>query len=158
MKNPLKRSPKEITPAMVERGAVQLNRIMIIIYVLYALMIFQLFLIMPRPELDHFTASELVTVLRESYINYLLIVVGMVLILLYWGQNHQVLGNLTRSDGTLSVIAILQAFSLMLYLYFVRLDVQMCGQTLILMMESITLAVAGGLSVWAWHYANRHHL
>jgi hypothetical protein len=158
MKNPLQRKKTETTPAIIERGEVQLSRIMIIIDVLYALMIFQLFLVMPRPELDHFIASELVTVFRESYINYLLMVVGMVLILLYWGQNHLVFGNLTRSDGTLSVIAILQAFSLMLYLYFVRLDVQMGGQTLILRMESITLAVAGGLSVLAWHYANRHNL
>ena len=93
MKNPLKRTKPEVTPAIIERGEVQLNRIMIIIDVLYALMIFQIFLIMPRPDIDHFTASELVTVFRESYINYLLMVVGMVLILLYWGQNHLVFGN-----------------------------------------------------------------
>jgi len=158
MKNPLERFKTEITPAIIERGERQLNRIMIIIDVLYALMIFQLFMMMPRPEIDNFTANELVTVLRTSYINYLAMFVGMVLILLYWGQNHVVFGNLDRTDGTLSVIAILQTFILMLYLYFVRLDLEMGGQTLVLRMESVSLAIAGGIGVWAWHYANKRQL
>jgi len=158
LKNPLERFKTDITPAIVERGERQLNRIMIIIDVLYALMIFQLFLMMPRPEIDNFTANELVTVLKTSYINYLAMFVGMVLILLYWGQNHVVFGNLDRTDGTLSVIAILQTFILMLYLYFVRLDLEMGGQTLVLRMESVSLAIAGGIGVWAWHYANKRQL
>lgn len=158
MKNPLERFKTDITPAIVERGERQLNRIMIIIDVLYALMIFQLFLMMPRPEIDNFTANELVTVLKTSYINYLAMFVGMVLILLYWGQNHVVFGNLDRTDGTLSVIAILQTFILMLYLYFVRLDLEMGGQTLVLRLESVSLAIAGGIGVWAWDYANKRQL
>ena len=158
MKNPLERFKTEITPAIIERGERQLNRIMIIIDVLYALMIFQLFMMMPRPEIDNFTANELVTVLKTSYINYLAMFVGMVLILLYWGQNHVVFGNLDRTDGTLSVIAILQTFILMLYLYFVRLDLEMGGQTLVLRLESVSLAIAGGIGVWAWDYANKRQL
>ncbi len=127
MKNPLERFKTEITPAIVERGERQLKRIMTVIDVLYALMIFQVFLLMPRPEVDNFTASELVSVFRESYLNYLVMTVGMILILLYWGQNHLIFGNLNRSDATLSVIAILQAFFVLLYLYFIRLDMQMGG-------------------------------
>jgi len=52
MKNPLERFKTEITPAIVARGERQLNRIMITIEVLYALMIFQLFLMKPRPADD----------------------------------------------------------------------------------------------------------
>ena len=158
MKNPLERFKTEITPAVIERGERQLKRIMTVIDVLYALMIFQVFLLMPRPEVDNFTASELVSVFKESYLNYMVMTVGMILILLYWGQNHLIFGNLNRSDATLSVIAILQAFFVLLYLYFIRLDMQMGGQTLILQMESLSLAIAGGMGVWAWHYANKRKL
>lgn len=158
MKNPLSSLKKEITPAVVERGETQLKRVMIIIDVLYALMIFRVFLLMPRPELDHFTASELVTVFKASYINYLVMTVGMILILLYWGQSHVIFGNLKRTDGNLSIMAILQAFFVLLYLYFVRLDVEMGGQTMILRLESLSLAIAGGMGVWAWHYANKRNL
>jgi len=158
MKNPLKKSKTEPTPAVIERGEIQLKRIMIVIDVLYALMIFRLFLLMPNPQVDNFTASELVAVFKTSYLNYTVMIIGMVLILLYWGQNHLVFGNLTRTDGSLSVIAILQAFFLLLYLYFVRLEMEMGGQTLLLVLQSIFLAVAGGMSVWAWHYSNIHKL
>jgi hypothetical protein len=158
MKNPLERFKKEFTPAIIERGERQLNRIMTVIDMLYALMIFQVFLIMPRPEVDNFTASELVSVLRGSYINYLVMTVGMILILLYWGQNHLIFGNLIRSDSSLSVLAILQAFFVLLYLYFIRLDIQMGGQALVLRLESLSLAIAGGIGVWAWHSANQRNL
>jgi len=155
MKNPLKRFIPKTTPAQVERGERQLTRVMTIIDVLYGLMIFRAFLLMPNPEVDNFTAGELVEVFKTSYLNYLVMTVGMILILLYWGQSHVIFGNLKRTDGNLSVMAILQAFFVLLYLYFIRLDVEMGGQTLVLRLESISLALAGGMGVWAWHYANK---
>jgi hypothetical protein len=154
MKNPLRRPKTEITPAVIERGERQLTRVMTIVDVLYGLMIFRAFLLMPRPEVDNFTASELVTVFKTSYINYLVMIVGMILILLYWGQSHVIFGNLKRTDSRLSILAVLQAFFVLLYLYFVRLDIEMGGQTLVLRLESISLAIAGGIGVWAWHHAN----
>ena len=85
MKNPLERFKTEPTPAIIERGEVQLKRIMVVIDVLYALMIFRLFLLMPNPSVDNFTANELVTIFRQSYLNYTVMLIGIVLILLYWG-------------------------------------------------------------------------
>jgi hypothetical protein len=41
----------------------------------------------------------------------------------------------------------------MLYLYFVRLDLEFDGAVIALKMESIALALAGFLSVLSWHYA-----
>lgn len=158
MKNILKRFIPEPTPAMVERGERQLKRLMTIIDVLYALMIFRAFLLMPNPDIDDFTARELVSVLKDSYLNYLVMAVGMILILLYWGQSHVIFGNLKRVDGNLSVMAILQAFFVLLYLYFIKLDISMGGQTLVLRLESVSLAIAGGFGVWAWHYAHRQNL
>ena len=158
MKNPLNRFIPEATPSQLERGERQLTRVMTIIDVLYGLMIFRAFLLMPNPEVDNFTASELVTVFKTSYLNYLVMTVGMILILLYWGQSHVIFGNLKRTDGNISVMAILQAFFVLLYLYFIRLDVEMGGQTLVLRLESISLAIAGGMGVWAWHYANKQGL
>ena len=34
----------------------------------------------------------------------------------------------------------------------------MGGQSLILRLESVSLAIAGGIGVWAWHYANKQQL
>jgi len=144
---------KEMTEAMKERGFKQMMRVITIIDVLYALIIYRLFLLMPRPEVEGFTRENMAEVLGHSYLNYLAIFVGIVLVLLYWGQSNLQYGNMDRTDGRHSVLSILQVFFLMLYLYFIRLDLEFDGPVLALQMESLTLALAGFFSVWGWHHA-----
>ncbi len=153
IKNLLKKSNKEVTEAMKDRGARQLIRLQVVIDVLFALLIFTLFQFLPRPDVDHFTKETMVEALTNSYMNYLLIAVGIILILIYWNQNNMQFGNLERTDGTHATISILSIFSLMLYLYFVRLDMELGGAVLALQMESVTLSLSGFLSIYSWHYA-----
>jgi hypothetical protein len=44
-------------------------------------------------------------------------------------------------------------FCLMIYFYFVRLDIELEGVGIALLMESIFLALAGFLGVYGWNYA-----
>ena len=138
---------------MKERGARQLTRLQVVIDVLFALLIFTLFQFLPRPELDHFTRETMVEAFANSYMNFLVIGVGIILVLIYWNQNNMQFGNLERTDGTHATISILAIFSLMLYLYFVRLDIELDGVVLALQLESVTLAMSGFLSIYSWHYA-----
>jgi hypothetical protein len=147
-----------LTETMIERGARQLIRLQTVIDVLFALLLFTLFQFMPRPEVDNFTRETMVEAFAQSYTNYLVIIVGIVLILMYWNQNNMMFGNLGRSDGRHATISILSIFSLMLYLYFVRLDMELDGAILALQMESITLALSGFLSIYSWHYAIKNKL
>lgn len=149
---------KDVTEAQKERGLKQLNRLNRVVDILYALMIFRAFLMLPRPEVDNFGKEELVEVLQASYINYLAMFVGLVLILIYWGQNNLQSGNLVRTDGKHSVSTLLQAFCLMIYLYFVRLDVEFDGAIITLQIESISLALAGLFSILSWAYAIKNNL
>ena len=152
------KSKKEITGAIIERGEKQLFRLGVIIDVLYALMIYKLFTLMPNPEIDGFGREELYKVLTESYLNYTVIVIGLVLVILYWGMSNLQFGNLRRTNSTHSALSILQVFSLMLYIYFVRLDAQFEGVVLLMQMQSLFLALAGFLSVGSWHYALKNNL
>ena len=149
---------KEITQALIERGEKQLLRLGVIVDVLYALMIYKLFTLMPNPEIDGFGRDELYEVLTESYLNYTVILIGLVLVILYWGMNNLQFGNLKRTNSTHSALSILQIFSLMLYIYFVRLDAQFAGEVTLMQMQSLFLAIAGFLSVWSWHYALKNNL
>ena len=151
-------SDAELPESLRERGIKQLARLGVVIDVLFALMIFNIFMFLPRPELDNFDASNMMQVMRDSYVNYLVMIVGIILILVYWNQSNMQFGNLERTDGKHSTISLLQVISLMVYLYFVRLDTQLGGSTFILQMESVTLALAGFLSIWSWHYAIRNKL
>ncbi len=148
----------EVTDAIVERGEKQLWRLSTIIDVLYALMIYKLFTFMPSPTIDGFGRDELYKVLTESYLNYTVIFIGIVLVILYWGLSNRSFGNLKHTNGTHATLSILQIFTLMLYIYFVRLDAEFPGETSLMIMQSIMLAIAGFLSVISWHYALKNNL
>ncbi len=148
----------EITNAIIERGQKQLWRLSTIIDVLYALMIYKLFTFMPSPAVDGFGREELYQVLSQSYLNYTVIIIGIVLVILYWGLSNRLFGNLKHTNGTHATLSILQIFSLMLYIYFVRLDAEFPGETTLMVLQSILLAIAGFLSVISWHYALKNNL
>ena len=152
------RNQKELTKAEIERGEGILFSIRIVINVLYALMIFQIFLILPRlgdPELAYLTLPQV----YGEHINQLLVmVVGMILTVMYWIQFNIQMGNLVRSSVVHASLALTQMVFLMLYLYFLRFDMEFDGMKLALQMESVFLALAGFVAAFNWRYARIKHL
>lgn len=148
----------EPTKAQIERGVGLLNSVNIVINVLYALLIFQVFLILPRPGdplLEYQTLSQIYS---ENLSQLLVIVVGLILIIMYWIQFNRQLGNLVRSSPMHAAMSVLQMFCLMIYLYFVRFDMEFDGMKLALQMESIFLALAGFIGAFSWRYARKQLL
>jgi len=149
---------KEVTEASRAREVRQLMRLEVMIDVLFALMIYKLFAFMPNPDVDGFSANELLHVLSSSYLNYSVITIGLILVILYWGMNNLQFGNLERTDGWHATLSILQVFTLMLYTYFVRLDIQFGNQLVLMQLQSLFLALAGVFAVGSWHYAMKKGL
>ena len=148
----------QLTNAQIERGVSLLNSIKIVINVLYALMIFQVFLILPRPDDPLLEYNTLPQIYSEHITQLLVILVGFVLIVLYWIQFNRQLGNLVRSSPVHATLSVIQMISLMLYLYFVRFDLEFDGMKLALQMESIFLALAGFIGAYSWRYARKNKL
>jgi len=148
----------EQTKAQIERGVGILNSLKIVINVLYALMIFQAFLILPRPDDPELEYHSLPQIFSENIISLVVIAVGLIMIIMYWIQFNKQLGNLVRSSPMHATLAITQMICLMLYLYFVRFDMEFDGMTLALQMESIFLALAGFIGVYNWVYARKNKL
>lgn len=146
------------TKAEIERGVGTLNSLKIIINVLYALMIFQAFLILPRPEDPELEYYSLIQIFSDNIMKLVVIVVGLILLIIYWIQTNKQLGNLVRSSPTHASLVIVQMICLMLYLYFVRFDMEFDGLKIALQMESVFLALAGFIGVYNWTYARKHHL
>ena len=149
---------KPPTHAEIERGEGLLSSIKIVVNVLYALLIFQAFLILPRPDDPLLEYQTLGQVYSENLIQLLVIVVGLILIVIYWIQFNRQLGNLVRSSPVHAALSVVQMICLMLYLYFVRFDMEFDGMKLALQMESIFLAAAGFFGVFNWRYARKNHL
>ena len=152
----LKKTPS--TKAQIERGVGLLNSINIVVNVLYAMLIFQVFLILPRPDDPELKYHTLGQIYSENLNQVLVIVVGLILIIMYWIQFNRQLGNLVRSSPIHAALSVVQMICLMLYLYFVRFDMEFDGMKLALQMESIFLALAGFIGAYNWRYARKHKL
>jgi hypothetical protein len=68
------------------------------------------------------------------------------------------MGNLVRSSPLHAILAVAQMICLMIYLYFVRFDMEYDGMKLALQMESVFLAAAGFIAAINWHYARNKGL
>lgn len=150
--------PSQLTKAQIERGVGLLYSIKIVVNVLYALLIFQVFLILPRPDDPELAYHTLSQIYSENLMQIAMIIVGLVLILMYWIQFNTQMGNLVRSSPLHATLAVIQMICLMLYLYFLRFDMEFDGMKLALQMESIFLALAGFIAAFNWRYARRSNL
>lgn len=148
----------EPTKALIERGVGLLNSVRIVINVLYAMLVFQVFLILPRPDDPELKYHSLGQIYSENLSQLLVIVVGLILIIMYWIQFNRQLGNLVRSTPIHASLSVVQMFCLMIYLYFVRFDLEFNGMKLALQMESIFLALAGFIGAFSWRYAKNQKL
>ena len=104
------RKKTEPTKAQIERGIGLLNSINIVINVLYALLIFQVFLILPRPDDPELKYHSLGQIYAENVNQILVIVVGLILVIMYWVQFNRQLGNLVRSSPMHAAMSVLQMF------------------------------------------------
>jgi hypothetical protein len=148
----------EPTKAHIERGIGLLTSLKIVINVLYALLVFQIFLILPRPDDPELKYQTLSQIYSENIMQVLVIMVGITLVIMYWVQFNRQLGNLVRSSPIHASLSIVQMVFLMLYLYFLRFDMEFDGMKLALQMESIFLALSGFTGAFNWYYAKRHGL
>ena len=68
----------------IERGVGILFSLKIIVNVLYALLLFEIFMILPRPDDPELNYLSLVEIYNEHSIKLVVIIVGLILILSYW--------------------------------------------------------------------------
>lgn len=151
-----KKSPK--SKAEKQRDRKLLSSLLIVINVLYALLIFQIFMILPRPDDPALEYSTLEQIFSENRNVLLVMVVGLFMTITYWIQFNKQIGNLERSSNIHAALALVQMVFLMLYMYFVRFDIEYDGMRLALEMESIFLALAGFVGAFNWRYAKRNNL
>jgi len=82
-----------------------------------------------------------------------IIIIGLLMTLIYWSNTIKAYGNLDHTDGKHASLSFLQLFTLLVYLYFVRMELVFKGELLPLLLQSIMLAVVGFIGVAAWSYA-----
>ena len=138
------------------RSIRQLKRVQTLIDVIYGVLIFHLLTFLPQPTQDQLERKAILEMFAENGTNLLIILIGFILILIYWTQNNKQFGYLRKSDNKHAIYSIIQMFCLMIYLYFMRLDNETEGLDITLLMQSVFLALAGFIGVFSWKYAEKN--
>ncbi len=141
--------------AEVIRGTRQLRRLEMLMDVVYALVIWRLFMLMPRPEKIGEWRS-LSSFLSSNVELYVIASLALIIVIIYWIQNNALFGYLDRTDSRHTAISIVQIFFLLLFLYSIRLGLDFPGESHARALESVTAALVGVASIAGWRYAMKN--
>lgn len=145
---------KPKTDAEKQRDKNQLRRLQTLMDVIFGVLIIRLFMILPQPAEVLKGGKDPLLIFGEG--QFIMFIIGIILVSIYWFQSNKTNGNLVATDGKHSFISILQMLFLLLYFYSIGLDAATHSDLLALFMQSVTLALAGFAGFAAWIYASKH--
>ena len=152
----MKAENKQEDSAKNKRETVQLSRLETLTDVVYALVIWRLFVLIPKPGEANWHWESIGSFLSSNVLTLILIIIGLAITIIYWLQNNALFGNLERTDSFHTAISILQIFFLLIFLYSIRLGVVLGASTATRAFESCAAALLGIASVAAWYYATKN--
>ena len=137
---------------LIEREQRQLRRLETLIDVVYGITIWQLFTLLPRPE-ENPEWNTLPEMLLDSGLNFAVAVIALVIVIIYWIQSNLLFRYMVRTDSWHIGFSIAQVFSLLLFMYSIRVGVGFEANAVSRIFESSTACLLGLFSFAAWYYA-----
>jgi len=135
------------------RGVLQLKRLEMLMDVVFALMIWRIIMLLPTPQDGELDLTTLTELLFGNLSDFLIILIGIVMVTVYWLQSNMLFGTLRKTDTRHAAGGIIQLFLLLIYLYFMRMGIRFDEETMALLMQSISLALVGIAGSINWSYA-----
>ncbi len=143
--------------AKLKREYLQLHRLERMVDVVYAIIIWRVFLLLPRPTAEQFSWEHIGAFLNANIGVFLLVIIGTVVTIIYWIQNNVLFGNLQSTDSRHTILSILQLFFLLVFLVSMRLGIELGASNATRALESIAAALIGIAGGWGWSYAIKNH-
>lgn len=134
------------------REILQLKRLETLTDVVYGIVIWRLFVLIPKPSSDQ-QWDSVGAFISANLGDLVLVLIGLVVTIIYWGQSNALFGALARTDTRHTVLSILQIFSLLVFLYSLKLGIDLGASAGTRAFESGSAAVVGILGAAAWFYA-----
>ena len=135
------------------QGALQLKRLEMLMDVVFALILWRIFMILPRPEDEDVQWGSVVEMLQENWDSFALVLLSTIIIIVFWVQNNNLLGKLKRTDTVHTAISIFQLIFLLLLLYSIGLGIRSDGELVTKVMESTAALLTGLMAYLGWRYA-----
>ena len=131
---------------------VRLERVMDVVY---ALVIWRLFMILPRPEGDDNQSISVLDMLVDNWQDFSIVLLGLVIVIVFWLQNNALFGNLRATDRIHTTIAIFQLFFLLFFLYSIGTGLRLGAAADSRMLESVAALLLAISAYLGWYYAYR---
>lgn len=130
----------------------QLSRLERLADVIYAIVLWRLFVLIPKPVSAEGSWHSLSEYLGENAFTLVTVVIGIVFVIIYWLQSNTLMGNLEKSDSRHTMISIVQLFAVLLFLLSLNMGAVLGGSAFTRAFESSTAALAGLFAAYAWRY------
>ena len=131
---------------------VRLERVMDVVY---ALVIWRLFMILPRPEKGESDSNSVLELVLNNWDTFLIVLLGLVIVIIFWLQNNSLFSYLKATDRIHTVIAIFQLFFLLFFLYSIGTGLRLGAAADTRMLESIAALLLAISAYLGWYYAYR---
>jgi uncharacterized membrane protein len=141
----------------LRRESLQLQRLARMVDVVYAIIIWRAFTLLPRPTSEQMSWEHIGTFLSDNLGGFLMVIIAIVFTIIYWIQNNVLFGNLQSTDSRHTILSILQLFFLLVFLVVLRLGIELGASTGTRALESIAAALVGIAGGWGWAYAIKNH-
>lgn len=136
-----------------KRSILQLSRLETLTDVVYGIVIWRLFMLIPRPGVGESHWESLRSYMGSNVLTLVLLLVGLIVTIIYWMQSNVLFGNLEKTDGVHTGLSIAQLFFLLIFLYSLRLGVDVGSSAATRAFESSAATLVGIASSLAWSYA-----
>jgi uncharacterized membrane protein len=143
--------------AKFKRDYLQLHRLERVVDVVYAIIIWRIFMLLPKPTAAQLTGEHIGAFLSDNIGAFVLVFIGIAITIIYWIQNNVLFGNLQTTDTRHTILSILQLFFLLVFLQSLRLGIDSGPSVGTRAFESIAAAMAGIAGGWGWAYAVKNH-
>jgi len=139
--------------AKLRRESLQLQRLARMIDVVYAIIIWRAFMLLPRPAAEQLNWEHIGAFLSANIGGFLAVVIGIAVTIIYWIQNNALFGNLQSTDSRHTILSILQLFFLLIFLVSLRIGIDLGASNFTRAFESLAAALVGIAGSWGWLYA-----
>jgi uncharacterized membrane protein len=147
---------KETITQFAKIQSLQLSRLERLTDVVYAVVLWRLFILIPKPVSSEGVWHNFSEYLVENGFTLAVVVIGVMFVIIYWLQSNTLLGNLEKSDSKHAILSIIQLFALLLFLLSLNMGVVLGGSVFTRLLESITAALTGLSGALAWRYGIRN--
>jgi len=130
----------------------QLRRLETLVDVVYGITIWRLFTLLPRPD-ENPAWNTLQDMLIDSWLNFAVALIALIIVIIYWIQSNLLFKYLVRTDGWHIGLSIAQLFALLLFLYAIRVGIELEAGPSTRIFESSMACLLGIFSFAAWYYA-----